>query len=106
MSEIVTKKIEDEFPRYEPKNPFNYSNVELAKRKKAIIDAEKDFPNVPTLWIEWMYDLIEQKGEKEVARIINSGEWEKQINKDRQFGGTLKNCEILENENESRENLE
>ena len=97
MTEIVTKKIEDEFPRYEPKNPFNYSNIELAKRKKAIVDPQKDFPNVPALWVEWMYDLIEQKGEKEINRIINSGEWEKQINKDRQFGGILKTCEILEN---------
>jgi hypothetical protein len=97
MSDTITTKIEDEIPRHQPKNPFNYSKVELAKRKKAVSDAEKDYPNVPGLWIEWMYDLLEQKGEAEVNRIIESGEWEKQTNLDRQYGGTLKSCEILDN---------
>ena len=97
MSDIITTKIDDEIPRHEPKNPFNYSKVELAKRKKAVSDAEKDYPAVPGLWIEWMYDLLEQKGEEEVNRIIESGEWEKQTNPNRQFGGTLKSCEVLDN---------
>lgn len=97
MSEIVTKKIEEEIPRYESKNPFNYSKVELAKRKKAVIDAEKDYPNIPGLWIEWMYDLMGQKSEEEIEHIINSGEWEKEINKDRELGGTIKCCEVLDN---------
>jgi len=97
MTDTITTKIDDEIPRHEPKNPFNYSKVELAKRKKAVSDAEKDYPAVPALWIEWMYDLLEQKGEEEVNRIIDSGEWEKQTNADRQYGGTLKSCEVLDN---------
>lgn len=95
---IITKKIEDEIPRYEEKNPFNYTKVELAKRKKAIRDAEKDYPGVPALWIEWMYDLIENKGEKEIERIIESGEWADELNKDREFGGTKVACEVLDPE--------
>ena len=90
MSEITTTKVEDEIPRHEPKNPFNYSKVQLAKRKKAVSDAEKDFPNVPGLWIEWMYDLLEQKTESE--------EWEKHTNTDRQHGGTMQSGEVLDKE--------
>ena len=95
---IITNKIEDEIPRYEEKNPFNYTKVELARRKKAIRDAEKDYPGVPALWIEWMYDLIEQKGEDEIERIIENGEWSKEINEERQFGGTQATCEVLDPE--------
>ncbi len=96
--EITTTKVEDEIPRYEPKNPFNYSKVQLAKRKKAVSDAEKDFPNVPGLWIEWMYDLLEQKTESEIEKLIESGEWEKHTNTERQHGGTMQSGEVLDKE--------
>ena len=68
--------VEENIPRYEEPNPFNYDALELAKRKKAVNDAVKDYPNLPPLWIEWMYDLIRQKPVDEVRRIIINREWE------------------------------
>lgn len=96
MTDTITTKIDDEIPRHEPKNPFNYSKVQLAKRKKEISDAEKDYPNVPGLWVEWMYDLLQQKSSEEIEKIIESGEWEKHTNTERQFGGTIQSCEVLD----------
>jgi len=90
------KNIEEEFERYKEPNPFNYSELELAKRKKALIDAEKDFPNVPPKWIEWLYDVLEQKGEEEVKKIIENKEWEKKLNNKRMLSGTLKSVEVLD----------
>ena len=92
------KSMEVEFERYKEPNPFNYTELELAKRKKALIDAEKDFPNVPPKWIEWMYDVLEQKGEEEVKKIIENKEWEPVINKDRQLSGVLKTVEVVDPE--------
>ena len=31
-----------EIPRHEPANPYNYTNVELAERNKALRDMEKE----------------------------------------------------------------
>ena len=88
--------VEEEFERYKEPNSFNYTELELAKRKKALIDAEKDFPLVPPKWIEWMYDVLEQKDEEEVKKIIENKEWEKKLNNDRMLSGTLKSVEILD----------
>jgi len=97
MEEITD--LTKEFPRYEEPNHFNYTNLELAKRKKAINDALKDYPNLPAKWIEWVYDLIENKPADEVKKIINEGLWEKKL-QERDLGGLIKgSVEIIENEN-------
>lgn len=91
--------LEKEIPRYEEPNPLNYTNLELAKRKKSINDALKDYPNLPAKWIEWVYDLIENKPPDEVKQIINEGLWEKKL-QERDLGGIIKGgVEIIENEN-------
>ena len=88
--------LEQEFPRYEEVNHFDYTNLELAKRKKAINDALKDYPNLPGKWIEWIYDLIEEKPADEVKQIINEGLWEKKL-KERDLGGLIRGgIEIVE----------
>ena len=92
MSEVT--KIE-EFDRYTEKNHFNYTELELAKRSKAIKDMEKDYPSVPGLWIEWLYDIIENKPKEEVEQIINDKLWLPVVNKDRMVGGDLKSGEIV-----------
>jgi hypothetical protein len=84
-----------EIPRHVPTNLYNYTKVEQAKRKKALIDIERDFPLVPKLWAEWMYDVIGHMSETEVEDIINTGAWEKpsemfSIAK----GGTIKCAEV------------
>jgi NADH:ubiquinone oxidoreductase subunit len=90
----------DDIPRHKEENPFGYSAMQLAKRNKAIRDAIKDYPHLPEMWIAWMYDLIENKPEEEVEKIINERLWETEP-KERQDGGVLKCCEIIENKNDA-----
>lgn len=71
MTEEIT-----EIKRYEPDNPYNYTKVQLAERKKALKDIEKDYPNLPYAWIEMIYDWEKNTPKEEVERIINSGEFE------------------------------
>ncbi len=44
-----------EIPRHTESNPFGYTEVQKAKRNKAIRDAMRDYPHLPKLWISWMY---------------------------------------------------
>lgn len=81
-----------DIPRHKPSNPYNYTKVDLAKRKKALIDIERDFPNVPKMWAEWLYDVIENMPPEEVERIINNGEWEKPSEKYSEAKGGLIKC--------------
>ena len=84
-------------PRHQPTNIYNYSKTELAKRKKALIDIERDFPKVPKLWAEWLYDVMEHMPPEEIERIINNGEWEKPSEKYGEAkGGLLKTAEVLD----------
>ena len=80
---------EQEIPRATRPNPYNYTPLQLATRDKAVNDMSKDFPSIPYKWLEWLYDTIENKDEKEVEKIINEGLWEKPVNTTRQLGGTL-----------------
>jgi len=86
-----------EIPRCpEPRNPYNYTELEKAKKALAIKDAVRDYPRLPEKWIEWMYDTIENKPKEEVDRIINEKLWEKPIKPDRMTGGTIKGAlEVL-----------
>ena len=45
-----------ELKRHKPENPYKYTNVELAERKKALRDMERDYPNLPFQWLEMVYD--------------------------------------------------
>tara|TARA_R110000822_G_scaffold36507_2_gene102691 strand:- start:612 stop:905 length:294 start_codon:yes stop_codon:yes gene_type:complete len=92
INEIV--KIE-EFERYTAKNHFNYTEMELAKRSKAIKDLEKDYSTVPALWLEWLYDIIENKPKEEVEKIINDKLWLPIVNKTRVHGGEIVSGEIV-----------
>tara|TARA_R110000803_G_scaffold129070_2_gene196406 strand:+ start:732 stop:1028 length:297 start_codon:yes stop_codon:yes gene_type:complete len=86
-----------DIPRHKESNLYNYSKVELAKRKKALIDIERDFPTVPKLWTEWLYDVMENMPPAEVEEIINSGAWEKSSEKYGEAkGGTIKCGEVLD----------
>ena len=67
----------EELPRYQPENPYNYTNVELAKRTKAIKDIHKDYPKVNVAWAEWLCDTIENMPEAEVQEIMEKNLWDK-----------------------------
>ena len=85
----MTETEAQEIPRATRPNPYNYTPLQFATRDKAINDMNKDFPNIPYKWLEWLYDTIENKDPEEVEKIINEGLWEKPVNTTRQLGGTL-----------------
>ena len=66
----------NEIPRHVPDNPYNYTKVQLAERKKALRDLERDYPNVPFGWLEMCYDWEKNTPPEEVEKIINEGLWE------------------------------
>jgi hypothetical protein len=83
-------------PKYEAPNPYNYTKVQLAKRKVAIKAMIRDFPNVSPMWCNWMYDIIENTPPEEVESIINEGKWEvpsKLFSK--ALGGTINSVEVF-----------
>tara|TARA_R110000823_G_scaffold42486_1_gene111296 strand:- start:901 stop:1233 length:333 start_codon:yes stop_codon:yes gene_type:complete len=91
--------IDDVIPRFVEKNFYNYSSLQLATRKKAIRDAEKDYPSVSPKFIEWMYDVIENKPKDEVEDIINNKLWETKA-KPRMHGGIINDSmEIITDDN-------
>jgi len=62
--------------RHVPENPYNYTKLELAERKKALIDMHRDYPTLPVSWLEMVYDFNKNTPEDEVNAIINEGRWE------------------------------
>ena len=44
--------IDEAIPRHQPENPLNYSDLQMAHRKKALLDMKKDYPNIPDGWLE------------------------------------------------------
>ena len=65
-----------ELKRHKPENPYKCTNVELAERKKALRDMERDYPNLPFQWLEMVYDFNQNTSSEEVIKIINEGKWE------------------------------
>lgn len=65
-----------DIPRHEPENHYNYTELELAERKKALRDMERDYPNLPFAWLEMAYDWHKNANEDEVKKIINEKLWE------------------------------
>ena len=59
-----------------PENPYNYTKCQLAERKKALRDLERDYPNLPFGWLEMMYDFEKNTPKEEVEQINNEGLWE------------------------------
>lgn len=85
-----------DIPRYQEPNPFNYTELQKAKRNKAIKDAMKDYPHLPRLWIEWMYDVVENKPVNEVEEIIEKNLWDAPPDKPHKLGGVMKSMEVLD----------
>lgn len=95
----VSFTVDDEFERYKDKNHYNYTDYELTIKKKAIRDAIRDYPHVPEVWIDWLYDVVE-KGHttEEIEDIIKNKKWEGK-SKERVMGGQIVgSVEVLDNE--------
>ena len=99
MTEIVDFE-EDKYldlatiPRKERPNPYNYTNLEIAERDATLENMAKQHPTIPFTWLEYVYDLVKNKPEEEIKKIINNGEWEKPV-KERLNQGIYKNVEII-----------
>ena len=68
----MSVEIGDEIPRHEPENPYNYTPLQLATRKKALRDLQKDYPSLTYAWLEMVYDWHENTPKEEIERIINN----------------------------------
>lgn len=94
-----------EFPLRPPQaNPHNYTELELAKREKAIKDMGRDHPTIPPKWLEWLYDIVENKPQEEIEDIINNNKWSKKL-VDRPFDRAYQTTEVIEPGTEEWERL-
>ena len=64
-------------PRHVPSNPYNYTNVQLAERKKTLKDLAEVYPSLPFAWLEMAYDFEKNTSREEIQRIIHEKMWEK-----------------------------
>jgi len=62
--------------RYKENNPYNYSDLDLQKRRIQLKAAKDLYPSLPDEWIALAYDVITNKSEEEVNRIIENKEFE------------------------------
>ena len=65
-----------DIPRHQPENHYNYTAVQLAERKKALKDLQRDYPHLPYAWLEMTYDWHKNTPNEEVEKIMNEGLWE------------------------------
>tara|TARA_R110000851_G_scaffold34715_1_gene92031 strand:+ start:1992 stop:2267 length:276 start_codon:yes stop_codon:yes gene_type:complete len=68
--------ISDVTERHIESNHWNYTEEQKSVRKIALISIRKDYPDLPPLWAENIYDLITNKSSEEVQQIIDSKSWE------------------------------
>ena len=87
--------METDLPRYTPPNPYNYTKVQIAKRRRDMKAIIRDFPTVSPMWCEWIYDIIENTPPEEVEKIINEGLWEVPSKFAKAQGGVLNTVECF-----------
>jgi len=68
--------ITDVTERYKETNHWNYTEEQKSIRKKALKAMRVDYPDLPDLWLENVYDLIINKSVEEVQQIMDSKSWE------------------------------
>ena len=67
----------DVIPRHTPSNPYNYTPVQLAERKKTLKDLAEVYPSLPFAWLEMAYDFEKNTSREEIQKIIHNKLWEK-----------------------------
>ena len=88
--DLSSSSTDIEIPRHVESNPFNYTEKQKAVRQKAIKDMGRDYPNVPHLWLAWLYDVIQNKPVSEVEEIMEKNLWDKPPEKSHDIGGAIK----------------
>ena len=63
-------------PRHIPDNPYNYTSLQLAERKRALKDLVRDYPDLSFGWLEMAYDFHANTPQEEIKRIIGEKLWE------------------------------
>ena len=56
--------------------PTECPKIKEIRREKEIKAAHPDFPRLPKLWIEWMWDVVDKMPKEEQDEIISKGLWE------------------------------
>jgi len=71
-------KISDlaEVPKHTPDNPYNYTTLQTASRKKELKQMEVDYPHLPYGFLELIWDFSTFTPKDELDEIITSGRWE------------------------------
>lgn len=87
--------METDLPKYIAPNPYNYTNLQIAKRKRDIKAMIRDFPTVSPMWCEWLYDVIENMPKDEVDKIVNEGQWEVPSKFSKAQGGLIHTVECF-----------
>jgi len=88
--------METDLPKYVAPNPYNYTELQLAKRKRDIKQLIRDYPSVSPMWCEWFYDIVENTPKEEIDDIVNNKRWEtpsKMFSKAQ--GGVLNSVEVF-----------
>ena len=65
-----------ELPKHIPNNPYNYTALQIASRKKELKQMEIDYPNLPYGFLEMIWDFSTFTPKDELDEIIKSGRWE------------------------------
>ena len=58
-----------ELPRHQPSNPYDYTEAQLADKKRALEELSRLYPDVNSLWREWVYDLCVNTPEDELEAM-------------------------------------
>ena len=93
MAEV---SIDEVIPRYVEDNPYKYSPLEKAERKKAIRDMARNYPTLPESWLDMVFDFWKHTPEAELIDIINSKRWEGAGRFSKAKGGIIKAMEVLD----------
>lgn len=86
----------DDIPRCtQTLNGSGLSLEERKKREEDVKELEKMYPNLPSLWLDLLWNFWNSKSETEIQHLIDSKEWEKPSTK---FvnGGVIKDCITVE----------
>ena len=74
--ELDCNEKEEVIPRHIPDNPYKYSIIQMAERKRALRDLVTDYPTLLYGWLETAYDFEKNADPEEIKKIINDGLWE------------------------------
>ena len=90
----------DNIPRNETTlNAKNLSKMDIARRKNDVKELQEKYPQLPSLWLDMLWNFWNEKGEEEVQKIIDSGEWEKPPKHAYAQGGLIKDAITVEEKN-------